>query len=147
MLMQISAAIIETFILHYISANIAHNCTNKVSRPMFLKVKDHYETIPELTTCAIAMLWKFSSACITENGTFRCISANIVSNLIGFFEGVNLVLAALQPLTSFKGIINRTSFTIYLNRQSPTHLLHTTPPPLISLQDDQCPGDQPESFV
>ena len=33
--MQISAAIIEKSIFHVILANIAHNCTYKVSRPMF----------------------------------------------------------------------------------------------------------------
>ena len=33
--MQISAAIIEKSIFHHISANIAHNSMNKVSRPMF----------------------------------------------------------------------------------------------------------------
>ena len=33
--MQISAAIIEKSIVHHISANIAHNSKNKVSRPMF----------------------------------------------------------------------------------------------------------------
>ena len=33
--MQISAAIIEKSIFHHISANIAHNNTNKVARPMF----------------------------------------------------------------------------------------------------------------
>ena len=33
--MQISAGIIEKSIVHHISANIAHNSKNKVSRPMF----------------------------------------------------------------------------------------------------------------
>ena len=33
--MQISAAIIEEFIVYHISANIAHNSPNKVSKPMF----------------------------------------------------------------------------------------------------------------
>ena len=33
--MQISAAIIEKSFVHHISANIAYNSTNKVSRPMF----------------------------------------------------------------------------------------------------------------
>ena len=33
--MQISAAIIEKSSFHYNSANIARNCTNKVSRPVF----------------------------------------------------------------------------------------------------------------
>ena len=36
-LKQISAAIIEISILHYISANIVHNRTNKVFRPMVLR--------------------------------------------------------------------------------------------------------------
>ena len=50
--MQISAAILES-IFHVISANIAHNCTKKVSRPMFSG------TIFELTTCVSGMLRKF----------------------------------------------------------------------------------------
>ena len=33
--MQISAVIIEKSIFHVIPANIAYNCTDKVSRPMF----------------------------------------------------------------------------------------------------------------
>ena len=33
--MQIRAAIIEKSIFRHISANIAHNSTNKVSRPLF----------------------------------------------------------------------------------------------------------------
>jgi len=33
--MQISTAIIEKYMFNYISTNIVHNCTNKVSRSMF----------------------------------------------------------------------------------------------------------------
>ena len=57
--MQISATIIEKSIVHVISANIAHNCTNKVSRPMFSGVNDHQRTILELTTRVPGMLYKF----------------------------------------------------------------------------------------
>ena len=41
--MQISAAIIEKCIFQVISANIEHNCTSKVSRPMlsWLSVAEH----------------------------------------------------------------------------------------------------------
>ena len=34
MFVQIIAAIIENILFHYISANIAHNCTHMMSRPM-----------------------------------------------------------------------------------------------------------------
>ena len=64
--MLIRAAFIDISIFHYISADIANNCTNKVSIPMFSGAK----TIPELTTCVLGTLRKFKSASITENGTF-----------------------------------------------------------------------------
>ena len=40
--MQISAAIIEKSIFHHILANIVHNSTNKVSKPMSTIIKGQF---------------------------------------------------------------------------------------------------------
>ena len=74
--MLISAAIIEKSIFHVISANIARNCTNKVSRTM-----SSGSTIikgPFLNDLRVSL------AC------YRCISANIAGELKRFFEGIYL---------------------------------------------------------
>ena len=42
--LQISAAMIQTIFFYHTSANIAHNSTNTVSRPMICRVNDHYWT-------------------------------------------------------------------------------------------------------
>ena len=50
------------------------------------RVQDHHETIPELTTCILDILCKFQSSTITENGTLRCISDNILVKLKAFLR-------------------------------------------------------------
>ena len=50
--MQINAAIIDKSIFQFISANIAHIDKYDVQAHVF-RVKVHYETISELTTCVV----------------------------------------------------------------------------------------------
>jgi len=55
-------------IFHNISANIAYNCTNKLSKPTFSWSEIiNYKTIPELTTRVLCILCKFWSGSIAEN--------------------------------------------------------------------------------
>ena len=93
--MLISAAVIEKSIFHVISANIARNCTNKVSRTMSSGstiIKG--PLLNDLRVSRVCYDFFFKNMCL-----FRCISANIAGMLKRFFEDIYLrnIMLFLRP--------------------------------------------------
>jgi hypothetical protein len=104
--MQIRIAIIEKSIFHVFSANIACNCTNKVSRPMF-----SWSTIIKCSM-SLACYANSNVPALPKMWLFRCYQANIACKLRGFLRASTYEISCCfcdQKLIwrSIQGILNK----------------------------------------